>query len=803
MGSSRETGVPEHMSQRALSPQGSTSCTQMGAAGPFTPSPSRSTQERIGRNMEGRNAFDRLFLNQQVMEEGPYMEASPSDFRLPPPSTNISPGKFLQNALTDFFPRRHQAHSSMMAHSGGPEGAEADIENRPSLPSPTSPQGESSHARRPLLPTPLQMQENTKRQREERKRQKREETLRLRKRKEIDALERRVAEATRRLERAKETETVSNARAEGTGSRGSYCKHIKAGWLSNIHHTCKRLGSLWAGVRFLREWWFAGARPLKDLAATTVLHWYSDTRYLVLKPAYAALCNDAADLSTFRAGKWHGSCGFVERHPRFIEKMKAHFRLMRSKGLVVNSAVMSREFQHHARLDGILDAEPMTFSRPWCRRFARIHMGWAMRKATGAAQKLPANWEEVKADFVQRACAVFQVEVKDLAFVVNSDHTGIELVPSGDYTYEEEGAEEVLVTGKEDKRQITGLVGAAADGTMLPLQLIYKGTSDRCLPSEDCMKEAKKEGFHFTFSEKHWANDWTSKQYFELVLDLWYERRCRELGKHYGVQKLLVVLDCWAVHISTSFRRWVEDHFPYMRLLFVPPYMTGKAQPADTGLNKPFKDAIKDSFQAWMADQLRANPDVDKIPLGMKTLKGPSLEWILNSWTALRDRPHVVQGAWRKAGLDKLSDEKYLEEVVAEAMRVGSQVLQLPEYEPEETVELEMAVDIADMDPEDRLEEEAAWQAQEERSTAAPPEVDVAMLRMAKQALDAQIDLLPKRGKAPPKRAKVRHRGRGVQFEEDTQDQRNVVAELNEDAAAPRGTQESVAGTPRSTEGAE
>ena len=45
-----------------------------------------------------------------------------------------------------------------------------------------------------------------------------------------------------------------------------------------------------------------------------------------------------------------------------------------------------------------------------------------------------------------------------------------------------EGSKQVPIAGKDDKKQITGLLAITLSGLMLPTQLAYQGKSDQCHP---------------------------------------------------------------------------------------------------------------------------------------------------------------------------------------------------------------------------------------------------------------------------------------------------------------------------------
>jgi hypothetical protein len=84
--------------------------------------------------------------------------------------------------------------------------------------------------------------------------------------------------------------------------------------------------------------------------------------------------------------------------------------------------------------------------------------------------------------------------------MVNSDQTGIHIVPSsGARTWAEKGSKHILVHRMEDKRQITCTVSSIAMENLLPFQLIFIGSTDRCLllRNKGCQR-VEDEGWHLT-----------------------------------------------------------------------------------------------------------------------------------------------------------------------------------------------------------------------------------------------------------------------------------------------------------------
>jgi len=90
--------------------------------------------------------------------------------------------------------------------------------------------------------------------------------------------------------------------------------------------------------------------------------------------------------------------------------------------------------------------------------------------------------------------------------------------------------------------------------------------------------------------------------------------------------------------------------------LFVPGGTTSKFQPADTGLNRPFKAAIKATYHLWYAQdvgqQLQGHA-VGEIKVGtaVGVMSDLSVGWLLSSWERLNGNASIVKKVWQITGL--------------------------------------------------------------------------------------------------------------------------------------------------------
>lgn len=136
--------------------------------------------------------------------------------------------------------------------------------------------------------------------------------------------------------------------------------------------------------------------------------------------------------------------------------------------------------------------------------------------------------------------------------------------------------------GAEDKRQVTVCTAVAADGTMLPPQIVCEGKSSRVTPAKAIVDLPQYKGFHWTFSPNHWANETTMQQWMAEILHPYMQKAMLETKSTKGV----LLLDCWGVHIKQSFRDHVREHYPYLQILYVPAGTTPIAQVCDVSVQR-------------------------------------------------------------------------------------------------------------------------------------------------------------------------------------------------------------------------
>ena len=85
--------------------------------------------------------------------------------------------------------------------------------------------------------------------------------------------------------------------------------------------------------------------------------------------------------------------------------------------------------------------------------------------------------------------------------VANWDQSGINIVPSSNWTIEQEGASRVELVRLTDKCHVTMTFAASLSGDFLPPQILYQGKTECCHPTFSFP-----DSYDIWYSPNHWAN---------------------------------------------------------------------------------------------------------------------------------------------------------------------------------------------------------------------------------------------------------------------------------------------------------
>ena len=372
-----------------------------------------------------------------------------------------------------------------------------------------------------------------------------------------------------------------------------------------------------------------------------------------------------------------------------------HLRATREAGGIVNTRIAIAAAMGIAKAlkpsllavnGGVLHAESKAFAKSLLNR-----MNFVKRKATKTCKKVPDNLEELRTAYTSSITNKMAEHNIPPELVINLDETGLPIVPVSQWTFADKGSKQIPVTGLDDKRQITGLLACSLSGELLPPQMIYQGTTDRCHP-----RFSFPPGWDIFHSSTHWSTHTTMVRYVEKILQPYCAQKKKELALSVE-QKCLVVMDVYKAHRTPDVLQVLEANG--FLLSFVPANCTSELQPLDLSINRMVKDTLCSCFTDWYAQQVSEvlktikgdfyqaakgiQPD-----LRLSALKPIHASWVIKTITDVSTKKDAILSGWTKAGITPKSKSQVppcdgatldLDVPVADQSRSDDEVLLLPD----------------------------------------------------------------------------------------------------------------------------
>ena len=269
----------------------------------------------------------------------------------------------------------------------------------------------------------------------------------------------------------------------------------------------------------------------------------------------------------------------------------------------------------------------------------------------------PAILSEVKLDFQRKIKHVYEEHNIPDDLILNFDQTPLAYICGSNRTMDFQGATSVPIVGKGKKQQITGTFTITKSGIFLPMQLIYKGKTDRSLPRGINFPD----GFDLTYTENHWSNEEKCMQHIEKIVLPYLKSKREELALRPD-QKALLIFDVFKGQKTDRYRALLEMHD--IVAVYVPANMTKYFQPLDLTINGVAKTFLKDKFGTWYAGevskQLENGTDIYSvdIKLQLSVLKPIHARWLISLYDHLRNKPELIVKGFDQAGI---SDALHIE----------------------------------------------------------------------------------------------------------------------------------------------
>ena len=181
----------------------------------------------------------------------------------------------------------------------------------------------------------------------------------------------------------------------------------------------------------------------------------------------------------------------------------------------------------------------------------------------------------------------------------------------------------LLKSCRVEKRSFTVVLVVAADGTKMPLKVIFKGVwtpRDLVVPHHFCV----------SFHKKGWMDEQCVREWTRQSLP------CAE--------RSLLVWDSFRAHSTDSIKGDLKQQ--NIDVTVIPGALTPVVQPLDKCLNKPFKDNVRRKYLAWMTSgPFEFTPAVQK----KAPCRNLVLRWIKAAWAEITEE--MVRKSFRTCGI--------------------------------------------------------------------------------------------------------------------------------------------------------
>ncbi|KAJ7926117.1 hypothetical protein B0H13DRAFT_2565823 [Mycena leptocephala] len=206
----------------------------------------------------------------------------------------------------------------------------------------------------------------------------------------------------------------------------------------------------------------------------------------------------------------------------------------------------------------LLDDDPSLNPDP---RLAEL--SWSKHRATKAAQKLPANHENVLEEAFFREAYIIRDYAIPAALCVNTDQIQLVYQQGSGSTWTQRGAKQVATVGQEEKRAFTLVPLILASSVLLPMQSVFMGKTDMSCPSPKTFRyeEAVAQGYVTMPSKSttYWSTLHTMQ---DLVNDIITPYKMKiDLGLP-SSQMSIRNIDCWSAFEMCRVRDWNRSQAP-------------------------------------------------------------------------------------------------------------------------------------------------------------------------------------------------------------------------------------------------
>lgn len=210
--------------------------------------------------------------------------------------------------------------------------------------------------------------------------------------------------------------------------------------------------------------------------------------------------------------------------------------------------------------------------------------------------------------------------------IVNIDETNIQFDMTGSVTLANQGTRTISVRSSGASSRCTVLLGVTLSGRKLPPFIIFKGKSNGRISREWTGETSFPSDCMYAVQEKAWIDE---KTFLEWVHKVWSPFTFRKKSSY-------LLMDECTVHLMGSCLHAIQNCGT--EIDFIVRGYTSKLQVCDVGVNKPFKDYVKQHYEHFMI-----------VENGRKAKRIDVANWISKAWSKIN--ADSIVHTWKSVGI--------------------------------------------------------------------------------------------------------------------------------------------------------
>jgi hypothetical protein len=231
---------------------------------------------------------------------------------------------------------------------------------------------------------------------------------------------------------------------------------------------------------------------------------------------------------------------------------------------------------------------------------------------------------------------------RDRHFILNMDQTPVYFAMSAKRTLEAIGTKTIHIrTTAEETKRATVAVTIAADGTLLPSMIVFKGAPKGRIAKFEFASYPTTN--HYRCQENAWMDEAVMVAWVDEVLAPYVATAPEHVVP-------LLILDSYRCHMMGSIVQRIQELG--VEVQHIPGGCTSLCQPVDVGFNKPFKDRVRRAWHNWLlADAVIHGTTRSPTRLDVAT-------WVANTMEEMKREGGIIRNAWKKSEYAWFADPK-------------------------------------------------------------------------------------------------------------------------------------------------